>query len=67
MKYINAERFVNRYKNLELVARHHLADTNPTSPEYQKWLAQVQERMAVQQDLESFPGIEIDEEVTGNE
>ena len=62
-KYIDAKRFAERYRNLEIAARHHLSKADPTSPEYQKWLTQAQERMAVRKDLEVFPGIELDEEV----
>lgn len=60
-KYIDAERFAERYKNLEKVARRHLAETDPIYSVYKKWLTQVEERVAVQDDLAAFPGIYIDD------
>ena len=59
-KYVSAEKFANRYKNLEKVARNHLANADPTSVEYQIYLTQIKERADVQKDLEFFHGINID-------
>jgi len=60
-RYIDAEKFAYRYKCLEQVARNNLAKTDPTSPEYQKYLTQIQERIDVQRDTAYFPEADVQE------